>query len=199
MLSFSGAYEAVQRILGGPNSRREFVRTYVRPNGGDRLLDVGCGTAAIRGDLGDVTYVGFDPSDDYIATAQERLRDGDQAFVAGIDDVNIEKSPAFDIVLAKGVLHHLEDDQVRRVCDLAFAVLRPGGRFVTFDGAFVDGQNPIARFLISRDRGANVRAPEAYAELARHAFTDVEVHTRHDLLRFPYTHAILVCEKPSAT
>jgi hypothetical protein len=49
----------------------------------------------------------------------------------------------------------------------------------------------MARWLIGRDRGAHVRGADAYAELARASFGSVRVSTRDDLLRVPYTHAVL--------
>jgi SAM-dependent methyltransferase len=99
----------------------------------------------------------------------------------------------FDIVLATGVLHHLDDEEARELFRTAREALRPGGRLVTLDGCYVDGQSRMARYLLSRDRGKFVRAPEAYVRLARSQFEDVQASVRDDLLRIPYTHVALVC------
>ncbi len=40
---------------------------------------------------------------------------------------------------------------------LARAALRPGGRLVTADGCYLDGQSRIARLLLKMDRGRHVR------------------------------------------
>lgn len=62
----------------------------------------------------------------------------------------------FDIVLASGLLHHLDDEAVGELMQLVRLALRAGGRFAAIDPVMVSGQNRIARALIERDRGLNV-------------------------------------------
>jgi hypothetical protein len=57
------------------------------------------------------------------------------------------------------------------------------------------GQSRAARFLISKDRGQNVRSGEGYRDLALSRFDRVELIRRDDMLNIPYTHAILECTK----
>jgi hypothetical protein len=90
-------------------------------------------------------------------------------------------------------LHHLADDEALALLRLARAALKPGGRFVTFDGCLVDGQSAFARFLLRRDRGRFVRHRDDYLRLASRVFPNVTASVRHDLLRLPYTHIILEC------
>ncbi|MGH3968172.1 MAG: hypothetical protein ACRDTV_08695, partial [Mycobacterium sp.] len=69
----------------------------------------------------------------------------------------------------------------------AKAALKPGGRVLTVDPCYAPGQNPIARFLISKDRGQHVRSPAGYEALARDAFA--HVHATVAARAFPpYTH-----------
>jgi SAM-dependent methyltransferase len=105
----------------------------------------------------------------------------------------IDELGSFDIVLATGVLHHLDDDDAVMLLRLARKALKKGGRLITVDGCFIEQQSIIARFLISRDRGQNVRTKEGYGRLATSVFGQVRVDVRHDLLRVPYTHIILEC------
>jgi len=109
--------------------------------------------------------------------------------------MEVKEYGTFDIVMANGVLHHLEDQEVRLLTAAASRALKPGGRFCSFDGCFIDGQNPIARYLISKDRGRNVREPEEYKALVDPYFETVDLVIRHDMLRIPYTHAIMVATK----
>jgi hypothetical protein len=74
--------------------------------------------------------------------------------------------------------------------------LRDSGRMVSVDPTFVEGQNRAARFTIERDRGRDVRRPEAYARLASGSFGTVGSVIRSDLIRIPYTHCVLECERP---
>ena len=194
ILSAPWLYAGVQRALG--TAQPDLVNTYLRPSLGDRLLDIGCGTGAILDALPDVEYVGFDPSAAYIESAKTRFGDRGEFFVSGIEGVSSASVGTFDIVLAKGVVHHLDDELSRQVFALAAEVLRPGGRLVTFDPCFHAGQSPIARWIIKSDRGKGVRTADAYRTLAEAAFVNVETHLRTDLLRVPYTHIILVCSEP---
>jgi hypothetical protein len=70
-------------------------------------------------------------------------------------------------------------------------VLEPGGRLVTIDPALVDGQHRIARLLVSRDRGPHVRDPDYLRRLVTPMFPNAEIEVRHDMLRPPYTQAII--------
>jgi hypothetical protein len=96
-------------------------------------------------------------------------------------------------VLAIGVLHHLDDGQAARLVQTAWNKLRSGGRFISLDGALVNDQSRIARALILRDRGQNIRTPSGYKAIAASKFTTIECTVRHDLLYVPYTHCILEC------
>ena len=78
----------------------------------------------------------------------------------------------------------------------AAKVMRPGGRLVTLDGAYVEGQNPIAKFMLVMDRGRFVRTPEAYLALARRHFGQVNATILHDLIAIPYTHIIIEASDP---
>jgi SAM-dependent methyltransferase len=195
ILSDPRIYDVAQRCMGTTRSRRTLVGGYVRPTDGAKLLDIGCGTASIIEHLDGVTYTGFDPSPRYIDAARARYGDRGTFFVGRIGELSPADLATFDVVLAKGVVHHLDDRLARELFTLAAGVLDPGGRLVTFDGCYRSDQSRVARFLLSRDRGQNVRTACAYEALARTAFDDVAVSVRDDLLRIPYTHAILVCGK----
>jgi cyclopropane fatty-acyl-phospholipid synthase-like methyltransferase len=163
----------------------------VKPTEGDRILDIGCGTGDILDHLPPVDYTGFDLSDDYVRAARARYGNRGAFRQADVLDADLSDEPPFDVVIAMGILHHLDDDRARRLVDMACAALRPEGRLVTWDGTFVDGQPRAARWLIERDRGEYVRGPEGYATIARHVFPDVGVQIVNDGLRVPYTHCVL--------
>ena len=76
-----------------------------------------------------------------------------------------------------------------------FYRLRASDELHALDGTLIPGQSTIARNLVLRDRGQNIRTPEAYAGLARQAFTEVTCDIRTDMLRVPYTHCILQCTR----
>jgi hypothetical protein len=89
----------------------------------------------------------------------------------------------------------LDDTEALQLFWVANAALKPGGRVITIDGCFTPDQSPSARYVLSQDRGQNVRTKEGYLQIASQVFPVVDVSIRHDLLRIPYTHIILECTK----
>lgn len=187
-------YRWAQRQIGSPESRRRLVDQYLPHDSGDRILDIGCGTGDLSQFFDDCKYVGYDMSEAYIASACERYGDAGEFHVGRVGQGGTGDGE-FDLAVAKGVLHHLDDDQAQDLFAEAWAALSPNGALVTIDPCFVPEQSAIARFIISRDRGNNVRSPDEYERIARLTFTNIRVDVRHDLLRLPYTHAILTCRR----
>lgn len=180
--------------MGARAARRELVREHVRPFAGCRILDIGCGTARILDDLPEVEYHGFDLSQRYIDDATRRYGVRGHFNCALVQQAPIDYLGPFDIVMATGVLHHLDDEQSVGLMRLAHSALRTGGRLVTIDPCYASDQNAVSRFLVSRDRGQNVRSAEQYRDLAGAVFSQVMGEIRHRVW-IPYTHWIAECQK----
>lgn len=195
ILSRPGVYRLFQKLVGGDTGRPRFVAEHLRPQPGERVLDVGCGPAEVLDLLGDVSYVGIDANPEYIEAARERYGDRGRFEVMDVRDADFPER-SFDLVAVIALLHHLDDEGVESVFRLASRVLADDGRMVSLDNAIEAKQSRAARWVIRLDRGAQVRPTERYAELARPYFRSVRAIRREDLLRIPYTHAILECEGP---
>lgn len=195
ILSLPSMYSLFGWLLGGNRSRPIFVENYIRPQKGDRILDIGCGPGDLIPYLPEVEYLGFDLSEQYIEMAQKRFGNYATFRCERVSTSNLTQQSYFDLVLAVGILHHLDDDEALKLFQIAQTVLKPGGRLITFDGVFVDNQSPCAKWIISKDRGQNVRTKDGYIALASKIFPDISCNIRHDLLRIPYTHIILECTK----
>jgi SAM-dependent methyltransferase len=195
VLSNPKVYDFLQWMIGANQARSIVSSRYIKSKNGDCILDIGCGTAEIRRFLSDVEYFGIDPNSGYIHAAKTRFRDVPRCtfLCATIDEIVLSALPKFDIVLATSVLHHLNDEEVIRLAKLAKAVLKDNGRLVTFDPCYVERQSPIARFLISRDRGQHVRDAEGYRTLMSQVFDSITGDVRRDLVRVPYTHLVMEC------
>lgn len=194
ILSHPLLYTAFQNLMGAKRIRRRFVRDFVLPEKGYNILDIGCGPADILSNLPKVNYWGMDVSQAYIKQAKERYGSRGYFLCQTINKTSLSEFPRFDIVMGLGVLHHLDDAEVEELLSLVQQALRPGGRFVSFDPCLVEGQSPIARYLITHDRGMNVRQEEQYKRLVSPWFKHVRGEIKHQLW-VPYTHYMMACHK----
>lgn len=195
-LSSAAIYDLFLRILGGDAARRKVVKQFIRPLAGDRVLDIGCGTGEWYPLLGPVDYTGFDACQDYIDAARRKFPSG-RFTCARIETRSTAPNIAVDITIAIGVLHHLSNQDSAHLIRVAAATLKPGGRLITLDPCFDERQSALARFVIRRDRGKNVRTLQGYTDLAGLAFSNVQSTLWLDPLRIPYTFGILECKKQS--
>ena len=99
---------------------------------------------------------------------------------------------AIDIALLMGVIHHLSDADATQLLNLIRGLLAENGRLVSFDPCLSERQNPIARYLVSNDRGQFVRTPDSYQSLANGSFSVVRGRVVNQTW-IPYTRWIMEC------
>jgi len=134
-------------------------------------------------------------SPEYIQAAKRKYGDRARFFCDRVK-VDTVRGEQFDLVIPSGILHHLNDAEAIDLFGLAYSVLRTGSRLVTLDVGYEERQSPVARYLLSRDRGHYVRSCPAYETRARSVFNNVVSHVGRDLLgAIPYTHVIFQCTK----
>ncbi len=168
------------------------------PFEGMRVLDVGAGTGALRPLLGECTYTALEPNPEYVATMSREMSQDGATIVQGTSrDMELLDGP-FDRVLMIALLHHLDDATANTAFADAARLLVPGGRIVTLDPCFHEGQSAVARRLALMDRGANVRGVGEYGRLATSSFSSVRTFLSTDLLRVPYSHAWVVATRPAS-
>lgn len=197
ILSNPFIYNLMQRFMGADRSRRYFTEKIIRAKAGDRILDLGCGTAEILDYLPDVDYHGYDISQQYIDSASARFKAKGTFSAEILTAEAAEKIPKFDIVLSIGVLHHLNDRDAVELFKTAHAALKPGGRLLAIDPVYESGQNPVARFLISKDRGMNVRDKQGYLDLIPDNLFNVDSFVKSQAW-IPYTHFYIIAEKSNS-
>ena len=190
-------YDVFQKMIGAYSWRasamKEFVSSSIAPNG--KLIDIGCGTAEALQFLPDsVTYVGFDRNEAYIEKAKKRYSHLDATFYCEELSLNyVMKGQPADVVLALGLVHHLDDSQTIDLFKLAKKLVKPGGFLLTLDPLYEEGQSWLAKYLISKDRGTASRTEAEYKRLALSVCKKVEMHPNQDPLRLPYTGIVMKC------
>lgn len=194
ILSHPAVYDAFQDFMGAKKGRSQMTADHIRPFSGMRILDLGCGTADILAYLPhDIAYVGYDMSAEYIDAAKKKFADRGTFHCRLLEEAEAAGLEKFDLVMGIGVLHHLDDAQAAQFMALAKSALKPDGRVLVRDPVYAAGQNPVARFLVSRDRGQHVRSQAGYEAIARAAFAHVEGWLTHKTW-VPYTHWTMECK-----
>jgi 2-polyprenyl-3-methyl-5-hydroxy-6-metoxy-1,4-benzoquinol methylase len=190
VFSIPAAYKLAQVMIGARRGRDRFVQLYVRPQPGEQLLDIGCGTGDILEHLpATLRYTGFDPHEPYIRSARERWGVRGK-FETGSVAAPPDSPAGYDLVIAQGVLHHLDDAAAAQLVTLARGALKPGGRLVTLDPVLHQDQGLVSRTLVSRDRGQFVRTPDAYERIFLDLGMKISGHVVKDMLYFPYSHFV---------
>ena len=189
-LEISSVYAKLMGFLLAPKTYTTLVNEYIQPTTGCSVLDVGCGPATILDFLPNVKYIGLDHNPNYIATATRKYGSKGTFICAGVDQLNDYGLKTFDRIIILGVMHHLDDAQLTQLMIALKDRLNNGGVLITFDVAFEDRQNLVAKLLAKNDRGKFVRTKEQYLEFINSAFNVEQADLRHDLLRIPYTHLL---------
>jgi demethylmenaquinone methyltransferase/2-methoxy-6-polyprenyl-1,4-benzoquinol methylase/phosphoethanolamine N-methyltransferase len=133
-------YDAGCAVIGmGKRFRREMLR-HASLLPGERVLDVGCGTAVLTcmaaeavGPKGSVT--GIEPSTGMLREAEKNAgqMDAGPEFKHGIIERLPFESEQFDAVLSSMMLHHLPDELKLVGLREVYRVLQPGGRLIVVD------------------------------------------------------------------
>jgi len=195
VLAAPWVYDIAQYVIRGAAYAPEFVSRYIKAKPGDRVLDIGCGTGVMLHYLPEVEYVGFDMSKTYIDACKKRFGNRGTFHQCEVKPDTVADYGQFDIVLAVGVVHHLDDVEAKNIFTIASKALPSGGRLITLDGCYTTPQSALVRRLLDNDRGEFVRTEPAYRTIAEGIFPKVTTSIRHDMFRIPYTVIIMECMK----
>jgi cyclopropane fatty-acyl-phospholipid synthase-like methyltransferase len=189
-------YRAFRKLTGSDRVNREFVEKYIRPHEQDRILDIGCGPADVFAFMQQVRYTGIDASQNYIDFARNRFGSNGTFLCGDLKALETDWQTSFDAVISMGVIHHLNDEEVKQMLRKVPCLLKPQGRFLSYDPCFTERQHPVARWIHKHDRGRFVRFAEHYEKLLSSVFPSYRKHIRTDLCTVPATVIIFECDRP---
>jgi SAM-dependent methyltransferase len=190
-----GAYVALQKAVGADRLRYRCLDE-LNLQGGETVLDVGCGPAYYLDRLPPVRYFGFDTSERYIAWASRRWAGRGEFHCEVLGEQHLAQLPPANAVLLLGLLHHLSDAESAHLLDVAAKALAPGGRVIAVDTCFEPTQGWISRWMSRNDRGEYVREPDAFVALARRSFGQVDGEVLNTTTRVPSSHWMMRMREP---
>lgn len=196
VLAFPLVYDVAMFVFGGGRLRRWFLEELLKPAPGDVLFEAGCGTGTLVASLPSVSgYFGFDISEEYVQTAKRDYPQFEFEVATAESLLDAPQRPS-DVFFCLGLLHHLDDEQVRTVVRLAVRNLKPGGRFVALEPCYLRHQGRLGRWMTARDRGRHVRFARDYLRLFNESFADVSGDVVSGLNNLLYMHLAIQATTP---
>jgi ubiquinone/menaquinone biosynthesis C-methylase UbiE len=146
---FLPLYDPIVSLMGFDRGRQELI-SGANLSGGQRVLDIGCGTGALvvmlKRQYPSVDVVGLDP--DPKALRRARVKATRARFSVQLDQAFADELPykdnSFDRVLSSFMFHHLKEDERQKMLREVLRVLKPGGSFHLVD--FVMDHGPHGFF-----------------------------------------------------
>jgi SAM-dependent methyltransferase len=176
IISSPRVYNLLQFVAGETIYRNKMVKQYIKPFEGCRILDIGCGTGGYINHLDryckNYEYYGFDGEAVYIDYAKWAFghRPNLHFYHKILTEESVKDFDGFDIVIATGVIHHLDDEIVGSLLRIAKLALKPGGRFVTYDTGKFEHMSLLENIFLKFDRGRSIRDINEYATLIKKIF-----------------------------
>lgn len=159
------AYRLWQAPFAGAKFRPVVAHNDLRETA--RVLDVGCGPGTNADHFRGAEYVGIDINPRYVAHAQRR-RPG-RFVVADATDLPHTGDGDYDFILVNSLLHHLPEEQVKRLLAELSDALAPDG-FIHILELVLPQRRSVARLLARWDRGDYPRPIAVWRDLFEQRF-----------------------------
>jgi len=187
-------YIFFQKIMSGTSFRKKIIIKNIK-NSKVKVLDIGCGPAEVLNYIPNSVYYGYDIDPRSINYAKKKYKDKNHHFFCKkFGKSEIKKLPKIDYVILFGIVHHLNDEEVKNLFELCKKVMKKNAVLLTEDPILIKNQNPIARFLIKNDRGMNIREKSNYLKLVNVYFKNIRAKITHQFF-VPYTWFSVICKK----
>lgn len=187
-------YRIIQYIMSGTSFRNSIIKKNIKKSN-LKILDIGCGPAQILEQIPRCDYYGYDIDQRSIQYAKKKYRKKNYHFYCKkFNKTEIKKLPKFDFVIFFGILHHLSNKEADKMLTLCKRIMKKNSKLLTEDPILLEKQNIIAKFLIEKDRGINVRQKKEYINLLKKHFKKIKNKVTHQFF-IPYTWFTTICSK----
>ena len=161
ILSSPFIYSTFQKLMKGDKIRKKILELSIKKKN-PKILDIGCGLGDSLEYIENPVYFGYDISKTYIEYAKKKYKKKGVFLCRNFSQKEIKRLPKFDYILLIGILHHLTNDQILNLLSNIKKTLKKHGSLITLDPIYMKDQNYFARFLISHDRGKNIKTKKEY-------------------------------------
>ena len=187
-------YKIIQGVMSGTSFRNSIIKKNITKSN-LKILDIGCGPAQIIEHLPQCDYYGYDIDQRSIQYAKKKYYQKNFHFYCKkFNKTELKKLPKFDFIIFFGILHHLSNKEVHEILKLCKKIMKKNSKLLTGDPIFLENQNLIAKFLIKKDRGLNVRKKQEYLALLKNHFKKIKNKVTHQYF-IPYTWFTTICSK----
>ena len=194
-------YQGLQSCISKKHTS-EFLQTKIlKPIGVKKVLDFGCGIGSHSIFFPNSHQLGLEPLDSCVARANSFFKRTNTNFLLA-DHTYLKNIPdsSFDLVIAMGVLHHVNDSIFQYFVRQSHRILKPGGRLTTLDPVLHPDQSSFSKWVVKRDRGRWVRDRHLYTDLFINSFNnELTIEIYKGLLRIPYDHIHIEAFKEDVT
>jgi cyclopropane fatty-acyl-phospholipid synthase-like methyltransferase len=191
---FYRAFASVVSRFG--TSRMDLYAKYLPYTPGLKILDLGCGPGTSTRFFRKEDYLGIDIDKDYIDSARSKHPDHQFEcldFTCFSNDSALVPKGGFDLILAYGLMHHLDDALCSAFFRTSHNVLRAKGHIVCFDGCVYRNQSRLKKKIILSDRGKHIRSPSDLTNIAEKAGFKCNSNIEEKSLSIPYSLLALSC------
>ena len=187
-------YKIIQGVMSGTSFRNSIIKKNITKKN-LKILDIGCGPAQILEHIPQCDYYGYDIDRRSIQYAKKKYHQKNYHFYCKkFNKTELKKLPKFDFIIFFGILHHLSNKEVHEILKLCKKIMKKNSKLLTEDPIFLKNQNIIAKFLIKKDRGLNVRKKQQYIDLLKKHFKKIKNKVTHQYF-IPYTWFTTICSK----
>jgi hypothetical protein len=145
ILDRSSIFDRWQKLVGAEDAKQWFLKAHVLRWMPIRVMEVGCATDALCRYLpSNVQYVGVDIDEGYVAAVRHGLPDRVFQHADVGDPITFEALPErSDLIIAFGLLCHLDGDQVRRCLEGCVGVLGNARTFLSVNPCYGQHVRPL--------------------------------------------------------
>ena len=183
-------YKVFQFSVSRSGTAKVIRDEILKPSNVVNVLDFGCGIGYHANEYLESSYLGIEPLENCVHKANVLYSRPTAKFIVG-DHTALKSIPdsTYDLVIAIGVLHHIDNLIFGEFVKESKRILKSGGRLTTFDPVLHEKQSLISRWVVKRDRGQWVRNKDEYMSVVlSHFKTNVNSRIYTNLLRIPYDH-----------